>query len=871
MRTERELPEACTRPALPPTVWAAGAFWCGCIWSEALAWAGMGSIGSWCALAVFGVCSFAACARLGSHSVLRALRVPSWVTLVVCALSFGLVLGGLFWGRVEHDTSALRALSRGASVEAVADGSAGRFAATARVRIRSGVASGATASVVLPSGADVLLSGERAWVRGALDGSETRDEWARRRHRAGESGRVRLWSATPLRGPASLLGAVSPVRRNLLSALEKIPGEQGALLQGVLLGERNRVRGTSVEADFRTTGLSHVLAVSGTHLVIVAYMLGALLSRTPLPSGVRTGLIVGFTGVYVLLTGSPASSIRALLMGCVAGLAGVSGRRNDALSALAAAVWVILIQSPAQAFDIGFALSVAAVAGLVVFSPLADRWAMAASPRALVPAARALSTPMVAQAATAPVAIPVFGMVSLIGPLANIVVLPPSSVSLGIGIVGALVYLAAPVLGMPLLRLAALPMWFIARVTAWLADVPYAAIPLGGSALAWGVGAAFAFALLWICWPHPTSVRAARWAAVACGLAGVALASGMWAVPSSAQIAVLDVGQGDAVLIRDGAHAVLVDTGPDAATMRQAAARTGLRRLDAVLLTHPHADHTGGITGLEGVVGVARVLVPAGTLDSFDSCADEVESVSGAAAEPLSQGDRLRSGAWSIEVLWPPPDVDESLGCNDASLILRVSHPGGFSAILTGDAESAPQAELLDSGQGRGPCDMLKVPHHGSTDGVDPGTLSEWSPRLAVISVGRDNDFGHPAESTLAQLERAGAAVLRTDHSGDIRVRVTRGGFRVERQRPGVEVRDSAQSHGIIESWAQVRGTVRSACATIASAVLPASRMSAIDSMGQYDSHGSDGSQGRLPHLRPRGPPAGAGDRAAQEALLRRR
>lgn len=861
--------QGCVRPSLPPAAWGAACLWWGCVCAEALAWNGYGLVGVWASALAFAVSVGVALARTRARSAgAHVGRIPGWIALVTCMLTLGLVIGGLYWARVERGAAELRGLVHGAQVEAVADGSSGRFSATVRVRIRSGIAQGATASAVLPSGSSILLSGERAWVRGAPDGSEPRDEWARRRHRAGESARVRVWSERPLAGAVSVLGMVSPVRRRLLDAVATIPGEQGALLQGVLLGERNRLRGTKVEADFRTTGLSHVLAVSGTHLVIVAYMLGVVLSRTPLPAGVRVLLIVGCTGVYVLLTGSPASSVRALLMGGVAGAAGVSGRRNDALSALAASVCLILVHSPAQAFDIGFALSVAAVAGLVVFSPLADRWALAASPRLLAPTARALSTPLVAQAATAPLAIPVFGMVSLIGPVANIVVVPPSSLSLGIGVVGALLYLVVPALGMPVLRLAALPMGFIARATSWLAALPYAAIPLGGSAAVWGAVAALASLALWVVWPQPRTARTARRLVVACVVAGMVLAGGWWAVPTSAEIVFLDVGQGDAVLIRDKGHSVLIDTGPNASSMRQAAARAGLRRLDAVLLTHPHADHTGGIGGLVGVVSVDEVLVPEATSESFNSCAAEVESVSGTALAALSQGQALRAGAWRIDVLWPPPQVDESIECNDASFIVRVSHPSGFSAILTGDAEAAAQRELLETTGLGGPCDVLKVPHHGSSEGIEPAALAAWSPRLAAVSVGEGNEFGHPAASTLEQLADSGATVVRTDHSGDIRVRVSRRGFRVLRNHAPDAGSEFGRAAAQTSAAGGAHGRARVACATIASAAVLTPHSSRIDSTGHHDSHGSIGSQARVSHIRLRGPPSRAGDRAAQEALL---
>ncbi|MHB9002690.1 MAG: ComEC/Rec2 family competence protein, partial [Coriobacteriia bacterium] len=434
--------------------------------------------------------------------------------------------------------------------------------------------------------------------------------------------------------------------------------------------------------------------------------------------------------------------------------------------------------SPPNAFDIGFALSVCAVGGLVTFAPLADEWARAASTGWMRKPVAALAVPVVAQCATLPVAIPAFNMISMVGPVANALVLPAASLGLCIGVASAVLMAVWPWAGLGLMRLAALVLQGVCWVVGRLAGLPRAAVAVGGSALHWGLVAFAIGALLWAFWPHPPRQRTARLVVAALCAYALFVAVGFQG-SGGARLVVLDVGQGDAILVADGDSAVLIDTGPNESLMRTAAARAGIRHLDAVLLTHPHADHDGGLGGLADVVSVGRIGVPALTADEFTEIPGDAADMTGKLPVLLSQGDTMTVGGWKLTVLWPPND-DSEWETNDTSLVIEAAY-GSFRAILTGDAESDPQIAMGRSGLLRD-CNVLKVAHHGSAAGMSDVALRAWDPELALISVGEGNDFGHPTYETLSLLKRAGARVERTDRSGDLTISVGENEYELVRQ-----------------------------------------------------------------------------------------
>jgi competence protein ComEC len=571
-----------------------------------------------------------------------------------------------------------------------------------------------------------------------------------------------------------------------------IPAREAELARGFVLGADEGIDGRT-EEDFRRAGLSHLLAVSGQNVTLLALLAMPVLAAFGIPLRERLLWILGLIAVYVPLAGAGPSIQRAGVMGAAGVLATLAGRRASRLYAIALALGATLAVDPGIAADVGWQLSFAAVLGILLLAaPLRRGIAARLGSGGLRGAlAEGAAVTIAATVATAPLIAFHFGTVSTTTLLANLLALPAVAPAMWLGMASAA---AAQVPGLPVEVLNwpdALLLSYVAQVASWCArpgwaevEVQLGAAGLVGSYL--GLGGAIwlvawrrRFRRLSAARSGPPGRRRSQPALALVALVSLGLAAlgpglplgegGPASPPRGLRVTVLDVGQGDAILLQPAtAPAILVDGGPPGGSLAAELGSAGVERLAAAVITHDESDHAGGIEELLGSFPIGKLLY--GRLRGASLAAAR-----GAGVEPIqvARGAELRSGALRLSLLWPPPELRGAgaVGGDPNQLALVIlARWHRFAMLLSADAEA--EAVPLDPG----PIDVLKVAHHGSEDAGLSALLERTIPRLAVISVGADNSYGHPAAATLATLAEHGVRTLRTDLDGEITIEVDRDG-----------------------------------------------------------------------------------------------
>lgn len=618
-----------------------------------------------------------------------------------------------------------------------------------------------------------LLPGQKVTVKGTLApprGGDLASALLRVRGPPGDPQPPPVWQAW-----------ADELRDGLRQASTVLDDEEAGLLPALVVGDTEQMVPRIVE-EFRTAGLSHLLAVSGANLAIVC---GAvyLLTRRLGPRPAALAALAALVG-FVVLAGPEPSVLRAAVMGAVALVGLVLGRQRSAVPSLATAVLVLVLHDPALGGDPGFALSVVATAALVLVAP---RWARALKRRGVPNGlAEAIVVPMAASLATAPLVAGLSGQVSLVSVLANLVAGPVVAPATVLGVLAAAVAPLSPWAAEAITRVAG-------PAVTWLIQVGRQAASVPGAAVGWPAGWAGAIALAAVTVAVVLLLRfkKTRTLIVAVLVGGFVVLVPMRVVapvwpPDGWKVVSCDVGQGDAlVLATDTADtAVLVDTGPDPGAVDRCLKTLGIKKIPLVVLTHLHADHIGGLDAVltgraVGAVAVGPLKEPAW---AWREVGQRARARNVRVVEPKA-GERFTLPGLELEVLGPrrpPVAQDENTTVNDYSLVLK-AHTRAGRVLLTGDVELAGQAALL--GERDLNAEVLKVPHHGSRYSL-PAFLKAVRPRVALVSVGTGNRYGHPSPHVLDVLRTGGALVLRTDKDGDLAV--LPGNRIVRRRRDGL-------------------------------------------------------------------------------------
>ncbi len=629
------------------------------------------------------------------------------------------------------------------------------------------------------------------------------------------------------------------LRRAVGDALAKVlPEPEAGLAAGILVGLRDRVD-RDVAAAFTTAGVSHVVAISGWSIAIVAAAIASMAGRIDRR---RRALVTAIAiAAYIAFAGASPSVLRAGAMAGVVLMARESGRASRAAVALGWAATLLLIADPRLIGDAGFQLSSLATAGLIAWATPTTAWTERVT-RGRLPGwlSENLGVSLAAQAATLPVVLASFGRLALVAPAVNLVVVPIVAPAMAAGLLalagGLLVGIGLPTwLG----AILAAPGWVGFRLMIAIVDVgaavPFASITLepavatalaialtaGGAiavvlgrgrlaakAAARGISRLEATAAVTSGSTREPSSRATQPTrhALAARLAIGALTTTVMVTaavaitrpPGVARVVVLDVGQGDAILV-EGSHGgrLLVDGGPDPGRLLVALDRRVPpwdRQIDVLILSHPHEDHVAGLAQLLDRYRVGRVFEPGmvGPGPGYAAWADRLGRPGAPGNGSLAAGDRLAVDEIDLRVLWPirgqvprtPPDG--GTGINNVSIVL-LGQVGRRRFLLAGDVEQDIDPALLASGLPH--LDLLKVAHHGSKTATTQAFVDAVRPRIAVASAGTGNPYGHPARSTLDRLAAAGARVLRTDRDGSVTIAFEAAGPTVRTEpRPGADI-----------------------------------------------------------------------------------
>lgn len=739
------------RPSISPMLWAGAAAWVGSLLGAELAlWTASGAVPLGAALG-WAVTATAAV-------IAAALRRTRWllpaaaITLGVCAS----LLHGAWISGVAQRADACG--PREWTGVVAADPTSGATGTRVLVRITDPAASGALASLSWPDEESPPPYGASLRFSTRLAPVDLTQDWAQAAFRRGEALSGSPWRVEREGWAPPPLGPVAQWRAENLARLDAIGGEGADVLRSMLFGDRSATTGSPAEEDARSAGVAWALSASGLHLAVSVLLAERLAGLLGMRRRGRAVAAVAVVGLIAAAAGLRVALVRAALVASAAALGRLAGRRRDGTAATGIVVLLLVVLDPPAAWDVGLLLGVLAVVGITVFGPLARAWLQPLLGRGC---ARAIGSSAAAQAAVVPVSAAMFGAVGLLGPFALALSVPLVQSAVAAGLTGAL---AAPVWeagGTALLRLAALAASGAVAVWRAVARLPGAVVPV--AAVPWWAWCAWALAasLAWARWPLPR--RAARVRAAGIAIAVVLAAIVLAPLPSGPGIVVLDVGQGDAILVRDGAHALLVDMGPDPAVLRRGLARAQVRALDGVVLTHAHADHVGGLPGLAGVARPDWIGVP----DVADAAVDRLAAGCARRAGKVVRLKRDMTwtvGETSVRVLWPCGG-ERGLEANDTSVILLLERRGEV-ALLLGDAEEHAQRGALKAFAQK--VDVVKVAHHGSSNGSVPEALEVWKPSVALISVGDGNPFGHPHRSALEALASIGASVRRTDREGDL-------------------------------------------------------------------------------------------------------
>jgi competence protein ComEC len=554
-------------------------------------------------------------------------------------------------------------------------------------------------------------------------------------------------------------------------------GDAGALIPGMVLGDTSK-QSAEFKLAMKRSGLTHLVAVSGANFAIVSGFVLWLMQFLFRNRNYRIGATALSLIFFIALVRPSPSVLRAAAMAAVVLVAMSHRHATDSLPALGFAMAAVVIADPWQSRDAGFALSVLATGGLLLAAPKIINFFAKFVPRKF---AEALAPPIAATLFCSPVLVALSGFLSPMSIIANLLAAPAVAPITVLGFIAALINPILPAMSGLLILIIRIPAAFIGLVAKWSAS--FSVLELGK-----GASGFLAIAVAVICiWIFRTFFR--NHLKIIVILLVLLLSATNWVARFPGidwQVGNCDIGQGDAMVINLGNHqGVVVDVGPDPQLIDKCLKQFGITQVSVLVLTHFHADHVEGLPGLLKGRSVGQVWVSPQIDPAFQSARvqrwlkviPQIPVTAGFTTEILSN-----RGPIKFRVLWPKLGAQDSP--NNSSIVLQINS-ADFSLLAAGDIEPIAQSQLV---QQLSQVDLYKVAHHGSRY-QDLNFMKALSPRISIISVGKDNTYGHPDPQTIAALSRIGSTVYRTDQDGALAINARRHQVKVRK------------SHQVFKFW----------------------------------------------------------------------
>ncbi len=565
------------------------------------------------------------------------------------------------------------------------------------------------------------------------------------------------------------------LQNRIVNVIEKsLPKQQAGLLNGILIGYRKGLS-RQVQDAFSNAGLTHIMAVSGANISFILLPAAFLLKKLKVRKRAANIALIFLIMLFVLITGFEPSVLRAAVMACILLLAGILLREPDVYAAIAVSCIILLSVSPCMLFNVGFQLSYAATVSIVMlYKNVKELFRKYPMPKWV---SETLAATISAQLGVLPITVLYFNRLSLISVVSNLLAVPMLELITILGMIMAIAGQFSLLLSRVFGYINSIFLSGVLFITKLSSEIPYASVRITTPSTIFVV---MYYIFVWfVLWYRPTKkiTIKPKHAAIALSVAAVLLLPESFP-PKELQITFLDVGQGDSAFIRTySGKAILIDGG-GSNNPKQASdigekvllpflLDSGVMKLDAVIASHSHSDHTEGLFDILEHLKVKRLIIP--SLND-ETCFDELLNAASAKGVPVSrcyEGEIIKlDDKTFMEVLNPPvnwPWDEESL--NNTSLVLGLCYDE-TSVLFTGDAEIEVEERLVDRGISL-TSDVIKIGHHGSPSSTGQEFLERVDPKTAVISVG-SNNFGHPANAILGLLKKNNIECLRTDQCGAV-------------------------------------------------------------------------------------------------------